>query len=264
MVINSHDNCVTYRKVNIMWNQSENNILVFGHRGIKSFYPENTMISFQKAIEAGVDGIEIDINMTKDGYLVLIHDTSLDRTTNGTGLIKDMCLHELKKLDAGSHFSPDYSKEKIPTFEEFLNFIHDKNILVNVEIKDYRESVVDKTIQMLKDYQLSDRYVITCFNADITTYAHKKYGVKTQGFPEWLVRNYKDDTDSHYYSVGIPMKDLTKELCDKYKEKDIDPWCWCPDDEESIYKVIDCGTTLVTVNNPFPALKILRENNLHE
>ena len=87
-----------------MWNQSKNNILVFGHRGLKAFYPENTMISFQKALEAGVDGIELDINMTKDGHLVIIHDTSVDRTTNGSGLVQNHTLRELKELECRKSF----------------------------------------------------------------------------------------------------------------------------------------------------------------
>lgn len=241
-----------------MLTQSEKNILIVGHRGIKKFYPENTLVSFKKAIEIGIDGIEMDINITKDGHLVVIHDNTVDRTTNGSGYVKNMMLEEIKKLDAGSFFSDEFSNERIPTFEEFLDLVKDRNLLLNVEIKDYRECVVDKTIKMLEDYKLTNKFVITCFNSDITTYAHKTFGVKTQGFPEWLVENYTDDTNSHYYSVGIAMKDLSKELCNKYKEMHIDPWCWCPDDEEGIKKAIDCGSTLVTVNDPYPALKVLR------
>ena len=247
-----------------MWNQSENNVLVVGHRGLKAFYPENTMISFEKAIEAGVDGIEMDINMTKDGHLVVIHDNRVDRTTNGIGLVQDMTLEELKKLDAGSHFSGEFCNERIPTFEEFLDLVKDKKIILNVEIKDYRFSVVDQTIKMLDDYNLSDRYVLACFNADVTTYAHKEYQIKTQGFPEWMVKNFKADTNTHYYAVGIAMKDLTRDLCNKYKAMNIDPWCWTPDDQEGVYKAIDCGATVITTNNPFPALKILKEKNLHK
>lgn len=247
-----------------MWKQSESNILVVGHRGVKAFYPENTMLSFQKAIELGVDGIEMDIHMTRDGQLVVIHDNTVDRTTNGTGNVADFKLSELKKLDAGSYFSSEYAGERIPTFEEFLELVKSKKLLLNVEIKDYRTCVIDKTIKILEEYRLTDTYVITCFDANVTTYAHKKYGVKTQGFPEWLVKNYKEESNSHYYSVGIGMKDLTRELCDKYKKSNIDPWCWCPDDEENVLKVIECGSTLVTVNNPIPALHIFKSKNLHQ
>lgn len=247
----------------MMWKQSTENFLVVGHRGVKGFCPENTMASFRTAIALGVDGIEMDINMTKDGHLVVIHDTTVDRTTNGTGLVSDYTLEELKKLDAGIYYGTEFAGEKIPTFREFLELVQDKNLILNVEIKDYRTEVVDLTIQMLEEFKLTDTYVITCFDADITTYAHEKYGVKTQGFPESYLKNYREDTNSHYYCVGIGMKDLTKEICDRYREMNIDPWCWCPDDEESIIKAIECGATLATVNNPLPALNVLRARNLH-
>lgn len=246
-----------------MWNQSEKNVMIVGHRGVKALYPENTMLSFRKAIELGVDGIEMDIRMTKDGHLVVIHDSDVNRTTNATGPVADFTLAELKQLDAGSYFSSEYANEKIPTFEEFLDLVKDKKLLLNVEIKDYRKDVIDKTIKMLEDDKLAETYVITCFDADVTTYVHKEFGVKTQGFPIEYLKNYKDDTQSHYYSVGIPMKDLSKQLCDKYKSKNIDPWCWCPDEEESVLKVIDSGSTLATCNNPLPALELLRKHKLH-
>ncbi len=246
-----------------MWEQSRENILVVGHRGARALYPENTMLSFRKAIELGVDGLEMDINMTSDGHLVVIHDTTVNRTTDGTGEVSGYTLRELKKLDAGSHFSSEYAGERIPTFEEFLDLVKGRNLLLNVEIKDYRTSVIDQTIKLLEDYKLNDTFVITCFDADVTTYVHKKYGVKTQGFPEQYLTHYNRDTNSHYYSVGIGMKDLTRELCDYYLSLNIDPWCWCPDDKENVLKAIRCGVTLATVNNPLPALEILKSKQLH-
>lgn len=251
------------KKGDLMWNQSRENVLVIGHRGAKALYPENTMLSFRKAIELGVDGIEMDINMTSDGHLVVIHDTTVDRTTDGTGKVSDYTLSALKKLDAGSLFASEYAGERIPTFEEYLELVKDSNLLLNVEIKDYRTAVTDQTIKLLEDYNLLDACVITCFDADVTTYAHKKYGVKTQGFLRQYVSHDKPDTNSHYYSIGIGMKDLTRELCDTYLSQNIDPWCWCPDDEENVLKAIDCGATLATVNNPLPALEILKAKHLH-
>ena len=90
------------------WTQSENNIFVAARRGFCAKYPENTMLAFKKAIELGVDQIETDIRITKDNQLVLIHDATLDRTTNGSGKVCDYTLDELKQLDAGNG-------EQIPT-----------------------------------------------------------------------------------------------------------------------------------------------------
>ena len=99
-----------------MWSQSPTHILVMGHRGLAARYPENTMLSFQKAAELGVDGIEMDLNRTSDGVLVVIHDTTVDRTTNGTGPVLNYTLQELRQLDAGAG-------ERITTFAEFLDWI---------------------------------------------------------------------------------------------------------------------------------------------
>ena len=243
-----------------MWEQSEKNIYVFGHRGAKALYPENTMLSFQKAIELGVDGIEMDLNMTKDGHLAVIHDSTVDRTTDKTGYVKDFTLKELQMLDAGKHFNEEFVGEKIPSFEEFLDLVKGKNLLLNVEIKDFRACVVDKAIETLERYDMSGAYVITCFDAGVTTYAHRTYGVKTQGFPVGYLKSYTEGDETHYYSVGIGMKDLTR---DCYKKQGIDPWCWCPDDEGNVRKAIACGATLTTCNNPVPALTILKEKGLH-
>lgn len=244
------------------WRQSEKNVLVVGHRGARALYPENTMVSFREAISLGVDGIEMDVNISKDGQLMVIHDNMVDRTTNGIGMVADFSLKELKQLDAGSHFSPDYAGEQIPTFEEFCDLVKDKPLYLNVEIKDYRREVVDKTMKMLDEFSLLDRSVITCFYAGVTTYIHKEYGAKTQGFPEELVKNFRPDTNSHYYAVGIPMRLLNREICDRYRAMNIDPWCWCPDTEEEVLKVIESTSSLVTVNDPGPALRVLKEKGL--
>ncbi len=248
----------------MFWKQSKNNIWVVAHRGVKAFYPENTMVSFENAIKMGVDGIETDIHMTTDGKLVLFHDSTLERTTNGKGQVEDFTYGELRKLDAGAHFSEKFYGERIPLLEELLDLIKKPNFMLNIEMKDYRLEAADKTIALLERYGFTDRYVITCFNAEVTTYVHEKYGVKTQGFPPHMVKNYRADTDSHYYSVGISMNDLNKALCDKYYSMNIDPWCWCPDTDEAVEKIIESGATLATCNNPEPALRILRERHLHD
>lgn len=94
------------------WTESKNNIYVAAHRGWSDVYPENTMEAFRAAVELGVDQLETDIRVTKDGKLVLIHDDTVDRTTNGTGLVREKSLEELRQLDAGS-----YMGKNLETFE---------------------------------------------------------------------------------------------------------------------------------------------------
>lgn len=242
----------------MFWNQSKENIWIVGHRGVRAILPENTLISFQKAIDLKLNGIETDIHMTVDGQLVLHHDDNLERTTNGSGKIESYRYEELRKLDAGVKFSEEYAGQYIPRLEELLERIEDPSFFLNIEMKDYRPEALDKTIRMLERYGFHDRYVIACFHADVTTLAHEKYGVKTQGFPLHMVKNPKKNTESHYYASGIGMKDLTKELVEKYYKKGIDPWCWCPDTEEQVQDAITAGVSLMTVNDPYPALRIIR------
>lgn len=136
------------------------------HRGFKGRYPENTMLAFKKAVEAGADGIELDVHLTKDGEVVIIHDELLDRTTDGKGLVKDMTLEDLKKLYASKLYS-DFEKEKIPTLDEYLNWAKGYDIITNIELKnsiiDY-DGIEQKTYDLIKEYDLLDKIIISSFN----------------------------------------------------------------------------------------------------
>ena len=107
----------------------------FGHRGYSGKYPENTMLAFQKAIEAGAEGIELDVQFSKDGKLVVIHDETLDRTTTGNGLVRDYTLDELKALDASYTYQGQYGVNRIPTLCEVLDYMSDKDAFTNIELK---------------------------------------------------------------------------------------------------------------------------------
>ena len=120
------------------WKQSSENIFVAAHRGWRSKYPENTMAAFRAAVELGVDQVETDVRVTKDGELVLIHDAEVDRTTNGTGKVCEKTLAELETLDAGSWKSAEFAGEKIPTFIEFMELVKDHpTITLDIELKEY-------------------------------------------------------------------------------------------------------------------------------
>lgn len=110
---------------------------IFAHRGSKGTHPENTLASFKEAVRVGSDGIELDVHLTKDGHLVVIHDETVDRTTNGTGEIKNLTLAEIKAMDAGSWFNETFAGEKIPTLEEVLLLLKELgfNGQLNIELK---------------------------------------------------------------------------------------------------------------------------------
>jgi len=142
-------------------------IINYAHRGASGYFPENTMLSFRKAIELGATGIETDVQMTSDGVLVLIHDEKVNRTTNGMGLVKDFTYDELNKLDAGSWYNKKYDSEKIPTAKQLIILAKSNNILLNLEIKNGEVTypgIEEKLIEMLYQYKYEDKVILSSFN----------------------------------------------------------------------------------------------------
>ncbi len=140
--------------------------LVIAHRGASSCTPENTMIAFRTAINLGADGIEVDVKFSRDGVPVIHHDMTVDRTTNGTGKVKDLTLSELKLLDAGSSFSPEFSGEQVPTLGELLEFARD-GILLNLELTNYStplDQLPHTVIEMIEKAGLVESILISSFN----------------------------------------------------------------------------------------------------
>src|SRR6266496_640164 len=108
--------------------------IVFAHRGASAHAPENTIAAFELALAQNADAIELDVKLTADGHVVVIHDSTVDRTTGSRGRVKDLSLAQLRSLDAGSFFSEKYRGEKIPTLEEVLEAVG-KRTIINVELK---------------------------------------------------------------------------------------------------------------------------------
>ena len=108
--------------------------LIIAHRGDLSRAPENTLPAFQRAMEAGADGVELDVRLTRDGQLVVFHDRNLDRTSNGTGPVNHSSLSEIRSLDVGSWFAPEFKGETAPTLDEVFESLP-RDYLINVEMK---------------------------------------------------------------------------------------------------------------------------------
>jgi len=245
-----------------------NSMIVAGHRGWKSAYPENTLLAFRAALELGVDMLEFDLRLSKDKAVVVIHDETVDRTTDGTGKVSEYTLAELKKLDAGGWFGIVYEGLKIPTLDELCQLLASyPDVLLNVEVKsspDAKEAA-DGAIAIFQEYGYLSRCVFTCFDAAILAYFHDKYQLRTQGFPEESMSNYvpgANGTLSKMWAVGISMRQLTPQRVKEYEALGVLPWCYCPDDEKQVYYALGCGAMLMTVNDPQPALRIREKLSL--
>lgn len=141
-------------------------MIVVAHRGYSSKAPENTMAAFEMALEVGSGGLELDVHITKDGEVVIIHDDTLERTTNGQGRVEDFTMAELRKLDAGSWFAPEFKGERLPTLRELCARIKDLDLLFNVELKVGANFSLlnEKVAAIIDEFDLRERTVISSFN----------------------------------------------------------------------------------------------------
>lgn len=140
--------------------------LVFGHRGAMARAPMNTLAAFELARAEGADGIELDLRLSRDGHLVVIHDDLVDATTDGRGSVADMTLAEIKRLDAGSWFADSYAGETIPTLDEVFDAFGGV-LLINIEIKSSRDSVdrlERRLAQCIRRHNMRERIIISCFD----------------------------------------------------------------------------------------------------
>jgi len=141
-------------------------MLIFGHRGARGLAPENTMTAFQIALQLGVDGIELDVHMTKDGKIVVCHDHYLERTSNGKGWIPEHTRDELQDLDFGSWFGPEFAGEKIPSLREVLQWAAATKLIVNVEIKNgpiIYEGIEEKVAALIRECRMTERVIVSSF-----------------------------------------------------------------------------------------------------
>lgn len=137
------------------------------HRGYSGNYPENTMLAFRKAIEVGCDGIETDVQMTKDGEMILCHDEKIDRTTDGTGYIIDYTYDELKKFNAGNLFKDKYGFVEIPKLSDLFDLVKNKDLLINLELKNSEvvyKNLEENVIKMIYKYNMQNNVIISSFN----------------------------------------------------------------------------------------------------
>lgn len=141
--------------------------LIFAHRGVRSTHPENTMIAFQEARRVGAHGIELDVHVSKDGEIVVIHDETVDRTTNGTGLICEQTVQQLQALDAGSYKDPSFHEAKIPTLREVLIWLSTTTMQLNIELKTdiiRYPGIEEKVVDLVREFHLSNQIVFSSFN----------------------------------------------------------------------------------------------------
>jgi len=139
--------------------------IIFAHRGDLAHAPENTLPAFQQAIQKGADGVELDVKLTADGHVIVIHDSTVDRTTDGKGRVASLPLEAIRKLDAGKWFNEKFAGTKVPLLEEVFEVVG-KDKMINIELKDYtvsHDGLVKKVCELIKRHDNHNQILFSSF-----------------------------------------------------------------------------------------------------
>jgi glycerophosphoryl diester phosphodiesterase len=150
---------------------------IYAHRGSSGTHPENTIAAFEAAAKLPIFGVELDVHLTKDGELVVIHDESIDRTSNGTGYVKDLTLAELRRYEYGSWFSSEFVNEHIPTLDQVLKIFKNTKHHINIELKSDifpYEGLGEKVLHVIETEGLANRVVVSSFDHEALREFKKK------------------------------------------------------------------------------------------
>lgn len=242
-----------------------NSILYVAHRGSSKDRPENTISAFKKTLEDGILCNEIDLRLSKDNKIVIMHDETVDRTTNFSGLVKDYTFDELLDMDAGAWFGEDFSNlndTRIPSFEEVLQYFKDKQMYFELDTKE--EEVVDVAVPLIESYNMVDQ----CFFVG----PEKTSNYVKDNYPQFI--SYRaapyNDIDHHLKNAKtngqevISWREITNNVSDKVHEnRRVLRHSWTKEDSESdIQRLIDLGVNFILTDYPKTAKKVGDNNGL--
>jgi glycerophosphoryl diester phosphodiesterase len=241
-------------------------VLVIAHRGYSGGAPENTMAAFKKAMDLAVDMIELDVHLSSDGQIVVIHDDSLNRTTNGKGKISHYTLNELKQLDAGSWFGSQFSGERIPTLKEVLELTRGQ-ILLNIELKggDLAQysmmDLADRSLQEVEKAGMLNRVLF----ASVDLSAIERIREKNPRVPVALI--YSKSWSFPQEATGgrpIPVLScrgtvLTQTNISKARQQGVMVFVWTLNTEEHMEHFLNMGVDGIITDHPERLIKILQK-----
>lgn len=239
-----------------------NKPLIFAHRGASTYAPENTLSALKKAIDIGVDGIEIDVQLTKDEVVVAIHDPLVDRTSDGKGSISSLTLLEAKKLDFGGWFSNDYKGEKIPTLKQILQLLDGWQGILNIELK--KGHLQDTTklakgvLKLLYSYNYLKQTIISSFDQP-SLIAFKGLEPKAKICPLYglgLKEPWIYATNIHAFAIHPPYQALTAEIVENCHSKDIKVNVFTVNQSVEIKTMIELGVDGIITDVPDIAKEI--------
>lgn len=231
---------------------------IFAHRGYAAIFSENTMTAFKEAEKAGADGIELDVQMTKDKELVVIHDEKLNRTTNGYGFVNDCSFKEIRKLNANKSKS---HKEPIPALTEVLEWLQENNLICNIELKNGYfpyEGMEEKVIQLVRSYGLEKRIIFSSFNHYSIVYCYR-IAPEIEIAPLYSGRIYMPwvyAKSIRAQGIHPNYKGLSDDIISKSIENGIAVRPYTINKEEDIKRLLTLKCSAIITDDPAKALKL--------
>lgn len=229
-------------------------IRAVGHRGAAGLAPENTPRSIRKAIELSVDQVEIDVRVARDGQLVVIHDETVDRTTNGHGYVKELTSDELRRLDAGKG-------ERIPTLREILELARGK-VILQTELK--AREATEPVVSLVEEMDAVGDVVITSFMHDLLEEVHQLNPNLRTGALFFDVQGSicQKALDVGSETIHVYYKNINLGLVEEAHSKGLEVEAWNPDEAEEMKRMIDLGVDVISSNRPDILLSLLRSIGL--
>jgi glycerophosphoryl diester phosphodiesterase len=229
------------------------------HRGAAGYAPENTIAAFDKAVEMKADYIEIDVQRSKDGELVIIHDTTINRTTDGSGNVKDLTFHQLRSFDAGSWMGEEFLGEKIPTFDEILDRYHGKvGILIELKAPELYPGIEEEVAEELKGRNLdkpqNEKIIIQSFNFEsmkkINSLLPKvPVGVLTSSIADTTDEALKEfSTYADYFNPSYRI--VTKDLVNRVHSLDMKISSWTVRSQEAADFLLEMDVDAIITDYP--------------
>lgn len=240
--------------------QLNQNKLIFAHRGASAYAPENTLPAFELAADMNAFGVELDVHITKDGKIAVIHDGEISRVSDGTGNVKDMTLAELRRYNFAGSFTDKFGKVEIPTLEEVYELLGPRGLFVNVEIKAAGKDVVRIIHDCTVACGMQDRVIYSSFN-------------------HWNLTDLQE-YDPNVFVAPLYVRDIVKpaeyaklfgakaihphfgqiiehpEIVEQARELGIRVHPWTVDDPQVIKTLCDLGIGSIITNKPDVALEI--------
>jgi len=252
------------------------------HRGASSLAPENTIEAFRLALEAGAGGLELDVHMTRDGHIVVIHDATVDRTTSGTGAVSEMTIHELRGPDAGFNFTPDGGPtrpyrgrgSRVPTLEEVLREF--PGVAVNIDIKAGLPGIEAAVLGVVRMTNALDRVlVVSTPHATVKRFRRISGGHVSTGASrwetgifyllsrlhlEWLARPDYDALQVPPIHRGIPL--VTPRLIAAAHRRGVRVDVWTINQADEMRRLLDLGVDVIMTDRPGTLAEVLRESEI--